>query len=96
MRTEAISAIRTGGQILASYPGQVVKLRQEISQVKDKLKEIERERDYWQHKADEHLMESIRFEDAYRKTRRKLENSRPSSKTIAQAIADHQLAERGL
>ena len=94
--TTALEAIKRGGRYLAQQPTRIRRLEIENAKLK---KEVE----YWASVADQNLMECNRFERAYRITRRRLHrkqrqlnNSKPSSKTVGQAQADHDLQQRGL
>jgi len=102
MTTNTIEAIRRGGELLARQPGKIRELEQANAELKAYLAEAVASSKYWQQKYDQAINECNRFQQAYKITRRrlqrkrKLNNSQPSSKTIAQALADHDLQQRGL
>jgi len=102
MLTQTLNSIRKGGEILAQQPARIRQLEHQVTELKAHLSNAIKARDYWIQKHDQVLMECNQFEKAYKITRRrlnrqrKLNNSQPSSKTVAQAQADHDLQQRGL
>jgi len=99
MLTQTINSIRRGGEILAQQPARIRQLEHQVQELKAHLSHAISERDYWQQLYDQAQLERAMFENAYKISRRKLRklnNSKPSSKTVAQAQADHDLQQRGL
>ena len=87
--------IVAGGKSMADRMAQ---LAQENAQLRKENQQLREARDYWAQQHDHQLMACNQFEDEYQKSKmrvhelqRRLDNSRPSSKTIAQAQAEYQL-----